>query len=61
MVGGRNGFTSPFSGFSWGHHRSGQENLNKVAGLRTHTLVSVGSCLIMLVSSMYKRSIASQC
>lgn len=31
-----------------------RENLNKAAGLRTHTLVSVGSCLIMLVSiSMY--------
>ena len=26
-----------------------RENLNKAAGLRTHTLVSVGSCLIMLV------------
>ena len=33
-----------------------RENLNKAAGLRTHTLVSVGSCLIMLVSiSMYKQ------
>ncbi|MFZ7104636.1 MAG: MgtC/SapB family protein [Peptococcaceae bacterium] len=32
-----------------------RESLNKAAGLRTHTLVSVGSCLIMIVSiSIFK-------